>query len=266
MYESFFGLSRRPFSESIPIESMVVTPSRDAALRRLRYGLEHGEGIAVLHGPTGSGKTLLARELAHEMNLPTVCISFPALPSAELLAYLADELHAPGRDTSLAGALRRIRTALGLTAAQGMRTLLVVDEAQLIADDEAFESLRLLTNFATAGPADLMLLLVGATELLLRVPPSLLDRLSARALIGPLEVEETRAYLTGRLTAAGASGNLFDDEAIELLHLAADGLPRRLNRLADLALLIAYAEGVTRPDLRIVRMATRDDTHEALAA
>jgi type II secretory pathway predicted ATPase ExeA len=101
---------------------------------------------------------------------------------------------------------------------------------------------------------------------LLRVSPGLLDRLTAHCLLGPLTEEESSSYLLGRLAAAGARAPLFGAEEIATLHRAADGLPRRLNRLADLALLISYAEGLPAPDARAVAIAVREADVSTLAA
>ena len=140
----------------------------------------------------------------------------------------------------------------------GERPLLVVDEAHLIEDVAAFETLRLLLNFATAGPSDLSLLFVGGAEVLLALPAGLADRLAARCLLGPLTEAESSTYIVGRITDAGAQTPLFTPEALSALHNAADGLPRRLNHLADLALLIAYAQDHPIAEERDVAIAARE--------
>jgi type II secretory pathway predicted ATPase ExeA len=269
VYEAHFGLSARPFGETVSPARFVALPSRESALRRLRYGLEHGQGPALLFGPAGTGKTLLARTLAGELGGVCAYLAFPAMPAAELIAFVADELAgAPGSEVSpaLGTSVRRVRATLSASLLRGDRSLLVVDEAHLIDDMATFEALRLLLNFATAGPPDLSLLLVGGPEVLLRLPDGLADRLTAHCLLGPLTEAESAAYVEGRLAAAGAREPLFAPEALGALHRAAEGLPRRLNRLADLALLIAYAEGRPQPDADAVAIAAREALHEPLAA
>ncbi len=308
MYEDHFGLAPRPFGGPSGPSGVVPLPSREATLRRLRYGLEHGQGPALLFGPPGTGKTLLALTLASELagrrvepgpparapSLPalspvewegwgggmpdsgpswgrrTVHLTFPAMPAADLLAYLADDLapglRRPDGSTTLAGSVRRVRESLAASASRGDRTLLIVDEAHLIEDPATFESLRLLLNFATGGRPDLSLLLVGGPEVLLHLPPALADRMTARCLLGPLTAAESAAYVLGRLRLAGARSPLFDGQSLLDLHRLADGLPRHLDRLADLALLVAYAEGLDRPTPAEILTAARDPAFETLPA
>jgi type II secretory pathway predicted ATPase ExeA len=267
LYEEHFGLRPRPFGDPSSPSDLVALASRDATRRRLRYGLEHAQGPALLFGQSGTGKTLLARALAGELGGRSAHLTFPSMPAAELVDYLADELDAPRLAiTGLGGSVRRLRVGLAASARRGERPLLIVDEAHLIDDSSTFETLRLLLNFATLGPPDLAILLVGGPEMLLHLPPAFSDRLTARCLLGPLTLTESSQYIAGRLENAGATTALFDPPALAELHRQADGLPRRLNRLADLALLIAYAEGRDRPDVRTVLAAAREATFDALAA
>jgi len=267
VYEAHHGLDQRPFGETALAAAYVPLPSRDAALRRVRYGLEHGLGPALLYGGSGVGKTLAANRLAADMGAPTVHLTFPVMSALDLVAYLAEEFGgAPVEPPTMNTALRRLREALAERAANGARPLLIVDEAQLIQDADVLESLRLLLNFHTGGAPDLSLLLVGTGELLLRLPAAMGDRLTARSLLPPLTEAESAAYVVGRLAAAGAREPLFEPEALAALHREAMGVPRRLNHIADLGLLIAYAEDLPRVDARIVGVAAREFRADPLAA
>jgi type II secretory pathway predicted ATPase ExeA len=269
LYEAHFGLDRRPFGETVDPTAYVSIPSRETVVRRVRYGLENGLGPALIFGPPGTGKTLLARRIARDLDRPTAHLAFPALPASELLELVAEELGAGPPETASPSpgvAIRRLRRHLASLALRDERPLLVIDEVHLIDDQATFEMLRLLLNFASLGPPDLTLLLVGGPDVLLRLPAGLTDRLSARCLLGPLADAECSSYIHGRLAAAGARKRLFEPDAIDALQQAADGLPRRLNRLADFSLLIAYAEGRPQPDARTVRVAAREADHDGLAA
>ena len=105
------------------------------------------------------------------------------------------------------------------------------------------EDLRLLTNYEMDSENRLCLLFVGLTELRRRlsmaIHESLDQRIVMRYHLGGLEREELSEYLTHRLRAADCDLPLFDPGAIEAIWQATGALPRRINRLAHVALTAA---------------------------
>lgn len=250
MYEAYWQLTHKPFEPGSDSRFYYPGEGHQAALLKLRYALENRQGVALLTGAGGSGKTLLAQTL--ERNLPESCsplvrLVFPQMPTGDLLAYLAEELgagSASGGRPTIEESVRRLQTFLAINASRDKHAVVVIDEAHLLDDWRTLEALRLLLNFETDGKPQLTFLLVGQPSLLTLVErlPQLDERLSARCLLKPLDLEESVSYVSHRLAAAGAARAIFDNEALEALHEASLGIPRRINRLADLALLIGFAD------------------------
>jgi type II secretory pathway predicted ATPase ExeA len=141
--------------------------------------------------------------------------------------------------------VRRIERFLAENAAGGNHAVVIVDEAHLIESGRTWEVLRLLSNFESDGRPGLTLLVAGQPGLLpiLDRMPHLEERFSVKCLLRPLGEDETAAYVHHRLRVAGAVRDCFQGEAFSTLHRLTQGIPRRINRLCDLALLVGYAEG-----------------------
>jgi general secretion pathway protein A len=249
MYEAHWGLQKKPFENNMDVEFYYPSDSHQAALLKLRYVVENGRQGAVLTGLPGLGKTMIVRSLFSKLPesiSPRVHLVFPQMSPPELLAYLAYELaegnHAAGG--SIDESVRCIQQVLRENVRAQRRALVVIDEAHVISDDRAFETLRLLLNFETDSMHPLTLLFVGQPELLpaLNRYPDLEERLAVKCLLCPMSLDETVAYISFRLQEAGASESIFTDRAMEVLHHLSHGIPRQLNRLCDLAMLIGYAE------------------------
>ena len=248
MYTAYWQLSRRPFETGLDLTAYYPSETHQSSLLKLRYALEHGGGIAVLGGAAGTGKTLLVKLLAQRLGTkftPWVHVVFPQLSTSELLAYLAAEITSIDDLTlGLDRILRRIGQAVTTNAAQGQRAVLIIDEAQLLAGPDTLETLRLLLNFEHEGRPAISLLLVGQPALLAQLErsPQFDERVMVKCLLRPLTCDETMSYVQHRLAQAGARQAIFAPAALEALHRQSQGVPRRINRLADLALLVGFAE------------------------
>jgi type II secretory pathway predicted ATPase ExeA len=254
MYLDYWQLTQQPFEPVGDRAGFYPCEAHEAALLKLRYAVENQRGAALLAGPSGSGKTMLVnllRESLAERFEPIVHLVFPQMSGRDLLIYFAEQFGAPPADPprhTVEESVRRLEFFLQQNAGAGRHALAIVDEAHLLEDCGALETLRLLLNFANTGRPALGLLLVGQTSLLSAVGrlPSLDERIAVKAMLRAFTPEETAGYIRHRLAAAGATRELFTPDAIEAIHYLSRGLPRQINRLADLALLVGFADRLPR--------------------
>jgi general secretion pathway protein A len=250
MYQSYWQLHSRPFDNCSDSRFYYPSEVHQGALLKLRYVVENERGAALLAGAAGSGKTLVIGSLRRQLDntrSPFVHLVFPRMSVRELLAYLAAEMGAlasPSGNVSIDESVRRLQHFLEENTRRGLHAVVAVDEAHLLVDCEALDTLRLLLNLEGGTRPALTLLLVGQPQLLPAIErlPALEARLGVKCLLRPLNLEETVSYVNHRLSAAGATHEIFTSEALSTLYQLTGGNPRRINRLCDLALLIGYAE------------------------
>lgn len=250
MYEAHWQLDARPFENSADASFYYPGESHQGTLLKLRYIVEKRGGGALLAGASGLGKTLLIRSLLERLPehfSPRVHVVFPQMPPDQLLAYLAGELtgeRALEQTPSIERSVRGMEEQLRKNAEEGRHAVVAVDEAHLLVGSGVLETLRLLLNLRSGGQAGLTLLLAGQTSLLtaLERMPQLEERLDVKCLLRPFSEDETASYVSHRLGSAGGRGDLFTADALVTIHQLTGGVPRRINRLCDLALLIGFAE------------------------
>jgi general secretion pathway protein A len=254
MYLDYWQLGSKPFEPCADRTTFFASESHEGARVKLRYAVENRRGAVVLAGPAGVGKTMLVELFRSELGAsfaPQAQVVFPQMSSRDLLAYVAETLGAPAAESprhTIDESVRRIEGALRRNAEQDQHAVLVIDEAHLLEDCGALETLRLLLNFERGGQPMLTLVLIGQMGLISAVSrlPSLEERIAVKALLRSFTIEETAEYVRFRLTAAGATRDVFTPDALEALHYLGHGVARQINRLGDLALLVGFAEQLPR--------------------
>ena len=154
MYETYWHLKQKPFENVADPRFYYPGESHQAALLKLRYAIENRRGGALLAGPSGTGKTLVATLLRGTLGAnfaPFVHLVFPKMATAELLAYLADELdgaNSAAATPDLRASTQRIERFLAANTKKGRHAVVVIDEAHLLHDADTTDGLNKITRGA----------------------------------------------------------------------------------------------------------------------
>jgi general secretion pathway protein A len=261
-YEDYWGLQAPPF-ENVP-DPTYYFPSvkHEEALHRLLYGVEARKGAIMLTGEIGCGKTLLSRALILHLSKKKYDIALIADPSigvTELLRELLYQLGIEGVGSKV-DLLHRLNTRLLDNMKKGTDTVLIIDEAQAIRDDQIFEEIRLLLNFQLNDRFLLTLVLMGQPELRGRVGAlrQLAQRIAIRYHLAPFSSDESDRYIHARVKRAGGSRELFTRYALLRIFQESGGIARNINTLCDLCLLAGYMEKAEKVDVAIVEQVAKD--------
>jgi general secretion pathway protein A len=266
MYASYFGLKTEPFALAPDPRYLFMSERHREALAHLLYGVGGGGGFVVLSGEIGAGKTTVCRCFLEQ--IPKRCnvayIFNPKLSVIELLQTVCEEFRIPadGAEPTVKSLVDRLNAFLLRTHAVGQNNVLIIDEAQSLAP-EILEQLRLLTNLETNERKLLQIVLIGQPELRTMLARPELEQLAQRVIarfhLDALSEDETVQYIRHRLRVAGLSrSNPFDKPAMRRIHALSRGVPRRINLLADRALLGAYATEQPKVTRALVDAAARE--------
>lgn len=251
MYESYWKLKARPFPQATDPPLFFRSQSGAAALLRFRFAVENLSGPALLLGQSGCGKTSLVRWFASENTSlrPFVHAVIPSLGVEEQLRMLLCELSEDQRGLGTSGPLdvifRELRAQLRRHTACGRRPLLFFDDAHLLSDDCLQQVVLPLLHLAEADAnLKLMVLLAAQPAFATRVRRfgQLSERIAVTATLSGFSADETAGYVRQCLEHVGATESIFSRAAVQRLHEVSGGIPRRLNRLCDMALLVGFAE------------------------
>lgn len=271
MYYAHFGLKQPPFKITPNTEFFFSGGNRGAILDALVYAIKSGEGIIKVVGEVGSGKTMLCRMLQTLLpkKVESVYLANPSVAPEDVLHAIAFELQLklPKKADRLQ-VMQVLQAYLLERHAEGKQVVIFVEEAQGM-PIATLEEIRLLSNLETKNDKLLQIVLFGQPELDANLNQThirqLRERITHSFNLGPLSEKEIGEYLIFRLRAAGYFGpHMFTPSAIRTLSKAAEGLVRRVNILADKALLAAFSENVYQVTRKHVIAAIRDSEFGAV--
>lgn len=260
MYERFYNLRERPFSLSPDPDYLYPSRVHTEALNYLRYGIEGHAGFVVITGEIGSGKTTLLQTVLRGLDRRTSVARLvnTQLDARELIeAVMLDFGLSPQAGASKPALIRDLARYLVEQRSAGRLALLIVDEAQNLTP-AALEEIRMLSNLETEKSKLIQIVLVGQPNLhdVLSRPEleQLRQRVTVRYHLRPLDPGETAAYINHRLKKAALGAPMeFPPDVTDLIGRASQGLPRKINVIADAALLFGYGEDKRVIDVPLVQ-------------
>ncbi len=249
MYESFYGLTGKPFQLNPDPAFYFGSRGHKRAFAYLQYGVYQSEGFIVITGEIGAGKTTIVRSLFEQLDrdrLVAAQLVSTQLDADDMLRSVSAAFGLPAKAVDKATLLASLEAFLCQLAIDGKRALLVVDEAQNLTP-RAVEELRMLSNFQLGEQALLQSFLIGQPELRDMMHGQHMQQLRQRVIasyhLGPMDKAETQAYIEHRLVHVGWKGDpSIDAAAFELIYTLSGGIPRRINTICNRLLLAGYLQ------------------------
>ena len=247
MYETYYGLSGKPFQLNPDPDFFYGSRGHKRAMAYLEYGVHQGEGFIVITGEVGAGKTTLVRNLLRKVpneRVRAAQIVSTQVDADDLLRLAAGGFGIESQGINKSELLLRLEAHFRALHAEGRRALLIVDEAQNLSP-RAVEELRMLSNFQVENRSLVQSFLVGQPEFRQIMQHAQMSQLKQRILasyhLGPLDLNETQAYVEHRLRHVGWRHRPgFDAESFERIFKHTAGVPRRINALCDRVLLASF--------------------------
>jgi general secretion pathway protein A len=248
-YWGHFGLQRNPFPVSPNRSNFYSTPAHDEALLQLVSRIELRQGLMVLTGEAGTGKTIVLQYLLdwlQQYGYSTAYVFHPVHPFTELLQLILAEFGIPFVSVCKTELLAVLRNWLIDRHRRGDSPVILIDEAQALNSRTLLE-LRALLNLEIQGAGLVQVVLAGQPHFDEKLNRRKLTRFRERIMwhctLRPLGWGETCGYIGSRLRVAGASESaLLSVDAVREIFCYSKGVPRVINMLCEHALLIAYGQ------------------------
>jgi general secretion pathway protein A len=273
MYTTYWHLREQPFQNVPDPHFAYLSDQHHEGLARLIYLVSSHKLGGVLTGPYGVGKSMVLELLAQKIRLEALsrylCVEI--LPgetlglARQLLAFIGQAQSIP----DMTAVIEIVRAICHDPKAAFQHTVLAIDEAHLIKDHTIFDFLQMLTNISVLGRdltpqyAAFTLILSGHMDLTRHMAPfeSLCQRLQLVWNLEPLTETQTLEYIHHRIRTAGGDIWLFEEVAVQMIYQASRGLPRLINNLCDVALMLGCADNASKFGKDLVQQAA----HEVLS-
>ena len=248
MYESFFDLTRKPFSITSSPSFLFLSRRHREALAHLTYGIKERVGFIEITGEVGTGKTTICRTLLNQLDekTKTAFIFNSNLSESQLMQTIVEDFGIKTAQRSKGALFSELNRFLLRQLTLGNNVVLIIDEAQNLSA-KLLEQVRMLSNLESENEKLLQIVLVGQPELRDKLnSPSLRQlrqRIAVRYHIEALNREEVGQYIAHRLALSGGTNGkapVFAESALEAIYQYSQGIPRLINLVCNKALLTGF--------------------------
>lgn len=259
-----YGLLQPPFSLTTDPSFMYLSDAHKMGLSKVSYMIQKRQGLSVILGAIGSGKTMsgawLYRRYKQLGNHRVAFLEEAQLPltdrrsSLPFLRRVAAEFDLK-RPRSISDQMANLRAFMVSSFRERQNVVLIIDEAQKLYSTH-LELIRQMLNFESRGAGKLLqIVLIGTPDLrpLLSQEPTLESRVAVYAYLDALTREDTGNLIDFRLMVAGRRDALFSTDAVDDIYLTSSGVPRTLCAMAQLAIIEGLSQNANMIDRPLVR-------------
>jgi len=264
-YLEYYDLKEHPFSNVVDSRFYYNSPLHSDALIKLRYAVDTRKGLSVVIGGIGTGKTTLARRFLEEMDenafeAALLVVVHSSVSSEWLFKKFALQLGVKEVKDDKVELLTQIYRRLYEIIEEDKKAVVMIDEVQMLNSKEIMEEFRGLLNMESTDGKMLNIIFFGLPELedVLSLDEPLKQRVAVKIKLKEFSEKDTRDYIKHRLNVAGRQGDIFSEEAINLIYRSTNGIPRLINTVCDNALLEGYLSKADTIDGSVIRTVAVD--------
>ncbi len=258
-YLEFYKLKDYPFSNAVDSRFYFNSKQHAEAIVRIRYAVDTMKGLAVVVGDIGTGKTTLARQVLDELEedkyeAALLVVLHSSVTSDWLMKKIAMQIDVQNPGESKIELLGQIYGRLLEIHESGLKTVVLIDEVQMLQSQAIMEEFRGILNMEADGGKLVTFVFFGLPEMedLIAMDEPLKQRVAVKCKMKAFEEDITKEYIQHRLKIAGCESDIFTPDAVKATHFHSKGVARLINTICDNALLEGFLVKKEKIDKEII--------------